>query len=154
MDKLLIINKMKYLLFYALLLIAAMSYGQGFLKEEKVKSEPLKITKQYDATGSFYENLAWVTLNGKYGFIDKTGKEITSLEYDDVRSFEEGVAKVNFNNKWCFINTTGKEISSLYDELSDFSCNLSRVKLNNKYGFINKTGKEITSIRYYAALDF
>ena len=50
MDKLLIINKIKYLLFYALLLIAAMSYGQGFLKEEKVKSEPLKITKQYDAT--------------------------------------------------------------------------------------------------------
>ena len=44
------------------------------------------IQAKYDATYGFKEGLAYVKLNGKYGFIDKTGKEIIPLKV-----FAEGI---------------------------------------------------------------
>ena len=78
---------MKNILLYILLLLAAvMSYGQGLLPEEKVKKEPpaqpVHQAKKYDWKGTYYEGLAKVELNGKCGFIDKTGKEVIPIKYD------------------------------------------------------------------------
>ena len=57
-----------------------------------------------------------VKLNGKYGFIDKEGKEIIPLKYDEVREFREGLATVELNKKWGFVDKEGKEVISLkYD---------------------------------------
>ena len=84
MDKLLIINKMKYLLFYALLLIAAMSYGQGLLKEENIpqnSKQTVYQTRKYDKIEKYSEGLAVVKRRGKYGFIDRVGKEVTPIKY-------------------------------------------------------------------------
>ena len=84
---------MKNILLYTLLLTATLSYGQGLLPEEKVKKEPsaqsVQQTKKYAWKDEYYEGLASVSLNGKYGFIDKTGKEVISLIYDKVWHFEK-----------------------------------------------------------------
>jgi nickel-dependent lactate racemase len=44
-----------------------------------------------------------VKLNGKYGFIDKTGKEIVPPKYDDAWDFQEGLARVKLNEKDFYI---------------------------------------------------
>jgi len=51
-----------------------------------------------------------VNLNDKWGFIDKTGKEVIELKYDELLDFDNGLAMVKLNNKWGFIDKTGKEV--------------------------------------------
>jgi hypothetical protein len=59
--------------------------------------------------GSFSEGLARVELNGKWGYIDKEGKEVIPIKYDWARSFSEGLACVKLNGKWGYIDKEGKE---------------------------------------------
>ena len=151
---------MKNILLYILLLAIVMSYGQGLLPEEKVKKEPpaqpVNQAKKYDWKGEYYQGLASVSLNGKYGFIDKTGKEVIPIKYDDAaESFSEGLAEVKLNDKWGFIDKTGKEVIPIkYDNAYSFSEGLAKVKLNDKWGFIDKTGKEVIPIKYDNAYSF
>ncbi|MDR2409638.1 MAG: WG repeat-containing protein [Bacteroidales bacterium] len=50
---------------------------------------------KYDYVGDFSEGLAYVELNGKYGYIDKTGTEVIPLKYDDAWGFSEGLSSAN-----------------------------------------------------------
>ena len=149
---------MKNILLYTLLLTATLGYGQGLLPEEKVKKEspaqPVQQTKKYAWKDKYYEGLAIVILNDKFGFIDKTGKEVIPIKYDGAYIFSEGLASVELNGKWGFIDKTGKEVTPIkYDDAKSFSEGLAVVKLNNKWGFIDKTGKEVIPIKYdYASL--
>ena len=60
---------------------------------------------KYDYVGKFSSNgLAYVKLNGKYGFIDQTGKIIIPLKYDYVGDFFDRLAYVELNGKYGFIN--------------------------------------------------
>jgi hypothetical protein len=112
-------------------------------------------TKGYDDVYSFSEGLAMVKLNGKWGFIDKTGKEIIPLKYDGAHSFSEGLVVVELNEKYGFIDTTGKEVIPLkYDDAWSFSEGLANVKLNGKWGIIDKTGKEVIPPKYDDAWSF
>ena len=63
---------------------------------------------KYDDADSFSEGLATVKLNDKYGFIDKTGKEVIPIKYDYAEGFSEGLAQVKLNNKWFYINQKGE----------------------------------------------
>ena len=104
----------------------------------------LKVQGNYHACGDLY-----------YGFIDKTGKEITRLKYYDAHNFSEGlcaVKKVDLcklrcgfdNGAWGFINTEGKEvIKFVFDDVSDFSEGFACVKKDGLYGFIDTNGNEI-----------
>ena len=63
-----------------------------------------------------------VRLDKKYGFIDKTGKEVIPIKYDNAWGFSEELANVRLNNKWGFIDKTGKEVTPIkYDDASSFS---------------------------------
>ena len=57
----------------------------------------------YDEAWLFQEGLAPVELNGKWGFIDKTGKLIVPPMYDEAWPFQEGLAKVELNEKKFYI---------------------------------------------------
>ena len=61
---------------------------------------PLK----YDGPSVFSEGVAYVSVNGKCGFIDKSGKVVVPLKYEDGRSFKEGLVAVKLNGKWGFIS--------------------------------------------------
>ena len=77
----------------------------------KLKSSgEIVIPPKYDLAGSFSEGLAAVKLNGKYGFIDKTGKEVIPLKYDGAYSFRKGLAKVKLNGKWIKIDKNGNRV--------------------------------------------
>ncbi|WGU70951.1 WG repeat-containing protein [Capnocytophaga canimorsus] len=67
----------------------------------------------YESAGKFKEGLAAVKLNGKWGFIDKTGKEVipfiyTKVDYYD--RFYKGRCKVNLNGEKIIINTKGEKV--------------------------------------------
>lgn len=84
--------------------IRVKSYGVKIKNTEK-----LVIPFLYDYVSVFSEGLAIVKLNGKYGFIDKTGKEVISLKYDDASSFSKGLAEVCLDNRYTYIDKEGKE---------------------------------------------
>jgi hypothetical protein len=58
-----------------------------------------------------------VELNGKWGFIDTTGKEIVTPKYDKLYDFHEGFARVELNGKDFYIKVfpDGKAVE-YYDE--------------------------------------
>ena len=74
--------------------------------------------------------MAAVKLNGKYGFIDKTGKEVIPFQYDEATYFYDGLALV-------------KE-GTIRDKKNN-------VTQYGKYGFIDKTNKVVIPIKYEGA---
>ena len=66
--------------------------------------------------------LAIVELDGKYGFIDRSGREITPVKYDDASRFSEGLAVVELDGKYGFIDRSGREITPIkYDDTGSFN---------------------------------
>ena len=103
----------------------------------------------------FSDGLAVVELNDKFGFIDKTGREVIPLIYDNAYSFSNGLAIVALNGKYGFIDETGREVIPFkYDGAKAFSEGLARVLLKNKYGYIDTTGKEVIPFKYDFAYNF
>ena len=73
-------------LFLALFSVALSAQEKKPLPEKQKKTEAEKktIPVKYDYTGDFREGLAAVKLNGKYGFINKSGNVVIPLKYDNV----------------------------------------------------------------------
>ena len=88
---------------------------------------------------------------GKWGYIDETGKEVIECQYDDARSFSfDGFAEVKQNGKWGFIDRKGNEvIKCQYDEVEFFSENsLTAVQKDGLWGYIDKNGTLIIQYQY------
>jgi hypothetical protein len=119
----------------------------------------VKPTLDYGVVLNFHDGFAAVKKNGKYGIIDKTGKEVVPViyeyvtnfwdEYDDTPIFYEGMARVarfdkNGYMKWGFIDKTGKEvIAPIYNGASNFYDGIAIVNKDGTWCFIDKTGKVI-----------
>ena len=101
------------------------------------------------------ENILKVMIENKWGYIDKTGKEITKLKYSNTSDFSEGKAIVKSKNGYGVILNSGKEIiepkyfniggigTSFYEDRALIIDNNS---LNKefpilKFGFIDKNMK-------------
>lgn len=66
----------------------------------------------YDYAGRFMdENRASVSLHGKFGHIDTTGKITTPIIYQSASYFKHGVAMIQLDNKYGYIDTSGKVIT-------------------------------------------
>lgn len=132
------------------------SYEENGKFGYKLKSpNKIIIAAQYDDAENFREGLACVKLDNKYGFIDKTGKEVIPFMYDKLRSFSDGIALVQLNSKYGYIDKTGKEVIPLtYDYIGGFGEGLAVAKTNNKFGYIDKTGKIIIPFKYSQAKGF
>ena len=83
----------------------------NYLCNIKNNLNKLKIMgKKYDFVDNFNNGFANVKLNGKYGIIDITGKEVIEIKYDWVDYFNNGFACVELNDKYGIIDITGKEV--------------------------------------------
>ena len=95
--------------------------------------------------------------NGKYGFVDETGKVVIPFEYHTVENFYEGLAAVQLitSLKWGFIDETGKVLIPFeYSGALSFSEGLAAVVRENKLGFIDKTGKMVIPPTYDRVQNF
>ena len=101
----------------------------------------------------FSEGLALAHIDGKMGFINKSGKMVIELKNVDMAdSFAEGLAPVRDkkSNKWGYVDKTGKQIVSFqYSRADRFSENLAHVVTpDGEHFFIDKTGKRVISFPY------
>lgn len=60
---------------------------------------------KYDTILNFNKGLAIVGKNSKYGYVDKTSKEVIPLVFDNVGEFNEGLACVSLGEKKYFISS-------------------------------------------------
>jgi hypothetical protein len=122
---------------------------------------------------AFYEGFAVVQANKAakkggdrlFGYIDKTGVEITKLAYAQAERFANGMASVaNGKEKWGFIDKTGNEvIKPKFVEVGDFTDGESPVApaaiegpsaFEKKWGLIDRTGAWIASPTYASITNF
>ncbi|WP_131450711.1 WG repeat-containing protein [Flavobacterium subsaxonicum] len=103
----------------------------------------------YDSYGDFAEGLARVRINDKWGFINKTGKEVIAPQFYFAENFCEGMAIVkNHDNLNGAINKQGALIINYkFSYLSAFK-NGFAVFGNDKHGLINKLGKVVLPQEY------
>ena len=114
-----------------------------------------KKKRGYDYVCEYSEGLASVEINGKRGFIDKSGTKVIPCKYDEAWYFSEGLAEVKLNGKYGFVDKSGTEvIPCKYDNTIAFREGLARVKLNGKFGFIDKSGSLVIPCKYDVANSF
>jgi hypothetical protein len=84
-------------------------------------------------------------VNGKYGFINKSGKLAIPMIYDDAINFSENLAYVKSKDKRGYIDTGGNFVFELENVVGYPFCNGIAAISTPKYlvGYINKSGKII-----------
>ena len=88
----------------------------------------------------FHDGLALISKEGKWGCIDKSGKEVIPCLYNEF-SFSEDLACVEKEGKWGYIDKTGKEvIPFIYDYASAFSEGVAFVNKDGQLGVVDKEG--------------
>lgn len=109
--------------------------------------------KQAKYAVSFSEGLAIiVNTEGKFGFVDKTGKMIINPQFESANSFSEGLAVIKQNDKYGFIDKTGKiVINTQFEEVSDFKNGKARFKNGKQWGYIDTKGAYIINPQFDAA---
>ncbi len=105
------------------------------------------------------EGLKAVKRNGKYGYIDSTGKEVIpcTLAYEDVEAFHDGLAKVVLpDDRTGYIDRTGRRVipCSYASDSRDFSEGLAAVRQGWDYYFIDKTGRKVFNKSFVYADSF
>jgi hypothetical protein len=104
-----------------------------------------------------------IVQNGKWGYIDKTGKIVIEPQFDYAYKFFEGLARVKVGDektgKYGYLDTIGRfVVNPQFDDAGEFSEGLSWVRIGNietgKYGFINNNGKFVISPQFYKVSDF
>ena len=108
-----------------------------------------EITPRYDWLYRL-ETGVWVfELNGKYGFLDRTYKEIVPAKYTIKPLWVNGFAIMEVDGKETIINENLEEMIPLkYDCVEFFHEGMAKVQLNHKYGFVNEAGEEVIPVIY------
>ena len=135
--------------------------------KDTVSSQIIVVAK-YSDVNDFSEELAAVNLGGiwdydefddvefyggKWGFVDRSGKEIIPVKYDNVSAFSNGLAMVEINGTYGYINKQGLELIPVkFDWIVDEESGYE-VWYGDMRGYYNRLGKEILAPVYlYAQL--
>ncbi len=85
--------------------------------------------------------------NGKYGFIDHSGRYIINPTFDNAKPFTEGLAAVRLNKRWGFVKKSGEmQIPNNYPLFADeFSAGLAVVSdpVDGAQMYINTDGRTL-----------
>lgn len=109
----------------------------------------------------FYNGLAKVSKNGKFGFINQEGKEVIPIEYEAVGKPEEGFVAVKKDNKWGFVDFNNQiKHEFVFDDFDEaqykiyFTEGLCLVNKNGKFGFIDTLFKQTILPQFNMATAF
>jgi hypothetical protein len=86
-----------------------------------------------------------LTVMGKDGYIDTTGKSVIDPQFQFAGAFSEGLARVMIDGKYGYIDKSGKVVVKppFNRAAGDFSQGLAQVTIGDKSGYIDKTGNWI-----------
>jgi len=83
-----------------------------------------------------------IGVDGRYGFIDRTGRIAIKPQFDSTSGFSEGLAPVQFGGKWGYINSDGAlAITPQFVSAFHFQHRRAVVRLGNAFGVIDMDGK-------------
>ncbi|MEI6817832.1 MAG: WG repeat-containing protein, partial [Bacteroidota bacterium] len=138
--------------------VSFLSYNDEFImvsngKKNTLMDHDFNLLKfyVYDAVLEFDHGLAPVRIGERWGYIDKTGREVVPIFYGPGYhgKFVEGLTWQMMNGKSGYLDTTGKiAIPFEYELASPFINGYAQVRKNNKWIVINKHGKEFDSLNY------
>lgn len=124
---------------FCLLLAANSCFAQKGKTKEKTG-----LAAKYDYAGPFYEGLARVKLEKKWGFVDTTGNVVVKPKYNEVSNFSDGIARVRTGTKWGLVDKSGNEIiKPTFDAIYDFVNGKAQVLLNGEKYYMNKQGQRV-----------
>jgi hypothetical protein len=115
---------------------------------------------KYEQVSSGFSNgMGAFAKGGKWGFIDKTGKEIIPAQFEKTYDFSEDLAYVYKSLKWGFINKQGKEIIQFQYQpqplaVGKFINGLAKVRKNNLEGWVDRNNNMRIKFTYPTARDF
>ncbi|NIS08307.1 MAG: WG repeat-containing protein [Candidatus Dadabacteria bacterium] len=91
------------------------------------------------------DNLYPVSVNDKWGLIDKNGNIVIKPKYDYIwEGYSEGMASVLVGNKWGYINRFwNMVIPPKYDFTGNYQNGLALVQTGKKKFYINRNGKYV-----------
>lgn len=101
-----------------------------------------------------------VSLNGKWGCVDRQGKEIVPIIYDAIQDCvynkDYELCWIKKEGRYGALNKKGELIIPIkYEsEIRFYNHQPSRVKENDKWGFINESGEVIVPIKYSTTRGF
>lgn len=116
----------------------------GILASNGIEVVPPIYDEVYNIDTS--RNIFQVCLNGKWGLIDKTQKEILKCEYDTIDPYTENIFLVSKNNKWGLYNKSSNKFTDIiYDEITPSFGDIApiSVKLDNQWFYIDEDGNKL-----------
>ena len=102
----------------------------------------------YDNAEIYTENLAAVSLDGKYGVINVNGEFVVQPEYDAIKYCCFSVMPALKDGEWYFSDYTGERFFGPFEEAESFAYGYAAVKKNGKWGYINKSGQDAIDFKY------
>jgi hypothetical protein len=124
----------------------------GIISLDKVIFKPV-----FKKVSKFYNKLAVVQENDKFGYIDENLNLVQKPIFKDARDFLFDVSFVQSfsNNKYACIDKNMNLITDFsYDEIYSFSNGFVRFKKDNKWGFLNRKCEEVVLAKYDFVYDF
>ncbi len=94
---------------------------------------------KYDDVKPIFSDYLMVQKSGKWGFIDKTGKEITKINYDTVNPMSENKAVVTKKGKTFIIDSNNQIIYTFKDTTTSYSSfkeNMLVIEKDGLFGYL------------------
>ncbi len=112
----------------------------------------IAIPGPFEDTGPFSENVAAVRQNGKYGYIDTTGKFAIAPQFQSAAPFSCGMARVlKGTDTYAFIDHLGNPVLEFDSSILPYDCfheGILAAKYNNAYGLMNTDGEWVLKPQY------
>ncbi len=107
-------------------------------------------------TGDFSEGLAAYVLDGKYGYVDRSGAVVIRAQFLEAGEFHDGAALVRTSAGYGLIDRQGKfQIEPKFERPFGFSDGLAVVLDHEKgYGYIDRSGRFVIEPQYNYAYNF
>ena len=104
----------------------------------------------------FSENLAIAKKDGKYGYIDSTGRTVIEFKFENAFEFRYGLARVQLNQSIVFINRQGEAVfKPMHAKVGVLSGGFIAIAdANGKWGYIDMLGNEVVDQKYDEAKSF
>jgi hypothetical protein len=85
-----------------------------------------------------------VRVQGKWGYIDRTGKLVIAPQFDAANPFSDGLAAVKSGTRWGYIDTTGKlVIPAGFDTAKKFTFGLAAVREGSTWSYLDRSGNVV-----------